>query len=124
MPKRLIAAALNLADILDRENVALKAMDLRRAVGLLPEKSAAIADLMATGEAALSPPNPGLADVARRVGSLALENRQLLERAIVAQQRVIGIVVRAVASVAVGPGYGASGRSETATLPLALSTRA
>ena len=29
MPKPLIAAARNLADLLDRENAALKAMDLR-----------------------------------------------------------------------------------------------
>ena len=62
---------------------------------LLPEKTAAIADLIASGEAVPSAPDPDLVSVARRLDDLALENRRLLERAIVAQQRVIGIVVRA-----------------------------
>jgi hypothetical protein len=124
MAKPVIAAALDLAGILDRENIALKAMDLRQTAGLLAEKAAAIIDLLASGEAALPSPHPALADVARRVDNLALENRRLLERAIVAQQRVIGIVVRAVAAVAGEPGYGPKCGPETAARPMALSTRA
>ena len=124
MPKPLIVAASRLADILDRENVALAAMDLRRAVTLLPDKTAAIADLVASGEAGPGPPDPLLVSAARRLDGLAADNRRLLERAIVARQRVIGIVVRAAASVALEPSYGAKGRQACRVGPVALSTRA
>jgi hypothetical protein len=54
-----------------------------------------------------------------------VENRHLLERAIGAQKRVIGIIVRAAASVTVAPSYGMQGlRRDHLTRPMALSTRA
>jgi hypothetical protein len=59
-----------------------------------------------------------------RLNGLAQENRRLLERAIGAQQRVIGIIVRAAASVAVAPHYGLQGRRAQQAGPMALSTRA
>jgi len=90
----------------------------------VPEKSAAIAELTASGEAAGPIPHPDLLAAARRLDGLALENRRLLERAIVAQRRVIAIVVRAALSVSVGPAYGATGRRTRAPGPMALSTRA
>lgn len=121
MPKSLTEAATQLADVLDRENKALAVMDLRRAVTLLSEKTAAIADL---SEAGPEPPHPDLVAAARRLDGLAADNRRLLERAIVAQQRLIGIVVRAAASVAVEPSYGAKGRQARRVGPMALSTRA
>ena len=109
MAKPLMAVVNQLADVLDRENAALKAMDLPRAAGLLVEKTAAIADLTTAGDTAPASPDPALAPIARRLDGLARENRRLLERAIIAQQRVIGIVVRAAASVAAQPCYGARG---------------
>lgn len=124
MPKPLIEVAGRLADILERENEALKAMDLPRAATLLPEKTAAIADLSASAGSAFGPPGPALVSTAQRLDGLALENRRLLERAIAAQQRVIGIVVSAAAGVAVEPSYGARARQMRPTCPMALSTRA
>lgn len=124
MPRPLIDVARRLADLLDRENEALKAMDLRRVASFLPEKTAAIADLMASGDAAFGPSNPPLASITQRLNDLALENRRLLERAIAAQQRVIGIIVGAAAAIAVEPSYGSEGRQERLTGPMALSTRA
>jgi hypothetical protein len=125
MPTSLIVAAHRLADILEQENDALRAMDLRRATGLLPEKTAAIADLTAAGEASSEPAPASLAAIARRLDGLALRNRRLLERAIVAQQRVIGIVVRAAAATGKAePCYGNGRYRARATSPMALSTRA
>jgi hypothetical protein len=124
MPKPLILVAQRLADVLARENDALRVMDLRRAVTLLPEKTAALADLAAAEGAAPGPTNPDLGLIATRLDGLAQENRQLLERAIGAQKRVIGIIVRAAASVAVAPNYGGQGRRAHLKSPMALSTRA
>jgi hypothetical protein len=124
MPTPLLLIAQRLADVLDRENDALRAMDLRRAVTLLPEKTAAIAELTAADDAASGLPDPDLVSFAARLDVLAMENRQLLERAIGAQQRVIGIIVHAAASVAVAPNYGVQGRCIQPTGPMALSTRA
>jgi hypothetical protein len=125
MPRLLITAVRHLADILDLENDALKAMDLRRAAGLLPEKAAALTDLNLAGELPAGPMHPALASTAGRLNGLMLENRRLLERAIVAQQRVIGIVVRAAAATdRAEPVYGARGRRMRVTGPMALSTRA
>jgi hypothetical protein len=99
-------------------------MDLSRAVTLLPEKAAAIADLTAAAEAESEAPHPDLASITARLDDLAQENRALLERAIGVQQRVIGIVVRAAASVTMAPDYGLPGRRAQLLSPMALSTRA
>jgi hypothetical protein len=124
MPEPLIIVAQRLADVLDRENDALRVMDLIRAATLLPEKTAAMADLTGFGEHTFELPNPALVATAKRLDSLASENRRLLKRALVAQQRVIGIVVRAVAAAALAPSYGAKGRQARQSGPMALSTRA
>ena len=124
MPTPLLMLAQRLADVLDRENDALRAMDLRGTVGLLPEKTAAIAELTTADDVRSGPPNPDLISVMVRVERLALENRQLLERAIGAQKRVIGIIVRAAASVTVEPSYGMRGQRHHLTRPMTLSTRA
>jgi hypothetical protein len=125
MPTLLITAAQRLADILEQENDALRAMDLRRAAGLLAEKTAAIGDLTAAGEASSAPTHLSLVTIARRLDGLASQNRRLLERAIVAQQRVIGIVVRAAAAAGKAePCYGNGRYRARVTGPMALSTRA
>jgi hypothetical protein len=124
MLKPLIIVAQRLADVLDRENASLRAMDLRHAVTLLPEKTSALAELIAAEKAASGSRDPELVLVAARLDGLARENRQLLERAIGAQRRVIGIIVRAAASVAVATNYGLQGRCASPARPMALSTRA
>jgi hypothetical protein len=122
MPDSLIAVLRRLADVLDRENRALRRMDLPRAASLLPEKAAAIADLTALSEPAPKPLRPAVAAEAQRLNDLAMENRGLLERAITAQQRVIGIVVRA-AAAADAPCYRARPRAPQQYGPMTLSTR-
>lgn len=124
MPKPLIESVHLLAALLEQENAALLGMDLRRVTSLLADKAAAIADLTAAGAAASGSPHAGLATEARRLDRLALENRRLLERAMEAQRRVIGIVVRAAASVTLEPSYGATGRQACRSGAMALSTRA
>jgi hypothetical protein len=119
MARSLILTARRLADVLSRENAALKQMDLRLATSLLPEKTAATADLMALSDKLVGHPHPALAAIARSLDDLALENRQLLQRALAAQRRVIGIIARA--AVAAEPSYGAKKRL---TGPVALFTRA
>jgi hypothetical protein len=125
MAKSYVAAAQHLASVLERENAALRAMDLRRAAALLPAKSAAVAHVVAAAaEASETPAQDVISDV-RKLAGLALENRRLLERAITAQHRVIGILVRAVAATsAAEPAYGAMGHRIRRTDPLAISTRA
>ena len=121
MPRTLHEAVRRLVDVLERENAALMAMDLPRAAALLEEKTAALAVLMAVGEGASVLAE--CAPAARRVDALAQENRRLLERAIAAQQRVIGIVAEAAAIVS-EPLYGPGGRRTRPGSPMALSTRA
>jgi hypothetical protein len=120
----LIVVVQRLAAVLDLENDALRAMDLRRAATLLPEKTAAMGDLTASGKTQFGPADPAVVSTARKLDGLMSENRRLLERAIAAQQRVIGIVVRAAASTAVESSYGAQGRHRRLTGAMALSTRA
>ncbi len=121
MPRLLLAAMNRLVEVLEGENAALAAMDLPRAAAMLPEKTDALAALAAAGGGARE--HPGLLPAARRVDDLARKNRHLLERAIVAQQRVIGVVAAAAASITAEPFYGASGRQTRAAGPVALSTR-
>ncbi len=118
----LLAAAQRIGDVLERENQALAAMDLRQAGALLADKTAAFADLAAAGGPPSGPWRVDLTAAARRLDRLARENRGLLERATAAQQQVIGIVVAAAASANASPCYGKGRRA--ATGPLAFSTRA
>jgi hypothetical protein len=122
MPDSVVAVLRRLADVLERENRALRTMDLPGAASLLPEKTAAIAGLAARSEPAPKPLQPVVAAEAQRLNDLAMENRGLLERAIAAQQRVIGIVVRAAAS-ADAPCYRARPRASRQYGPMTLSTR-
>lgn len=103
MTHDLIAAGTLLADTLEAENAALAALDLPRAVGLLADKQHAVEGLTAAQTPA--PSNPAAERVARRLKALALENKRLLERAIAAQSRVIGVVGRAAAPAVAPTGY-------------------
>ena len=112
----LIAAAVRLADVLATENAALATMNMTAAASLLPEKLAA-ADAFAAAQATAQHRESGaeeveLAALANRLQALAAENRQLLERAMVVQSRVIATVAkaaRATAERSALPTYGARG---------------
>ena len=129
MSPDLIDAAIRLADALVRENQALAALDLPRAASMLADKQRA-ADAFFAAQTLLADgtpaePNAAARDVAARLGTLAEENRRLLERAIAVQGRVIGTLARAVRPEALG--YGAhGGRTTVASRPgaIALSARA
>jgi hypothetical protein len=128
MSPALIDAAVQLADALARENEALAALDLPRAAGMLADKQRA-GDAFLAAQTLLPPGAPaelGVAarEVAARLGTLAEENRRLLERAIAVQGRVIGTLARAARPETLG--YGAHGGRADAGRPgaIALSARA
>ena len=99
-------AANRLADLLARENAALKRMDFSAAVALMPAKAAALAEMTRDP---LPPPanarSAALSALGQRLGGLAEENRILLERAIAVQTRVIRIVARAITPAQEGARY-------------------
>ena len=105
MSNDLIAAGTQLAATLEAENAALAVLDLPRAAGLLAEKQRAVAGFVG-GQGVL--PAAGAERMVRRLQALAAENKRLLERAIAAQGRVIGIVARAAAAAEAPAGYGAT----------------
>jgi hypothetical protein len=122
MTKNLITTGTALAETLEAENAALAAMDLPRAAALLADKHEAV-----TAFAAAAPVAPASRDaaerVARRLRALAIENKRLLERAIAAQGRVIGVIAQAAATAAAPTGYGPA-RTARRPVPLTLSARA
>jgi hypothetical protein len=120
MSADMIAAAGVLADTLEAENAALAVLDLPRAAAMLDDKRSAVADLAA---ATAVPASRAAAErMAHRVQALAVENKRLLERAIAAQTRVLGVVARAAAPAPMPAGYGATRPARPAAL--ALSARA
>ena len=107
MTKDLITAANLLAETLEAENGALSVLDLPRAGAMLERKQRALADLAAAAQ--ILPVSRDPAErVARRLQALAMENKRLLERAICAQGRVIGVVARAAAPAMAPTSYGAA----------------
>jgi len=89
-------AAASLADVLARENAALQRLDFAAAVALVADKEAALANLVSQGEAGSQQSLPPEAvSLGRQLQALAAENRTLLERAIIVQTRVVGIIARA-----------------------------
>jgi hypothetical protein len=87
-----LTATQRLADVLERENEALKRLDFPAAVALLPAKEAALAELTKSSVAPMKQTS-----VAQRLGALAAENQVLLERAIAVQTRIVRIIARAYA---------------------------
>jgi len=124
MSDSLMEAAQRLGDLLTQENDALKRLDFRAAVALVPAKEAALAELAKQPRApALQPP---LVAQGRLLAGLATENQTLLERAIAVQTRVVRIVARACAPPPAATRYGGRGGGAPShrTAALALSTRA
>lgn len=121
----LIAAAVALADTLARENAALLSMNLPSAVALLVDKhrdtdafAAAHARVAAQGGAVEAPLRSMAETVGERLSGLAAENKRLLERALLVQQRVIGSIARAVPrALETAPRYDAAGGIAGAARP-------
>ncbi len=122
-----IAAAITLCHLLEQENAALRAVDLAAATALLNAKLAATETLVAAQRrAALSDTQAGRA-AGKRLQGLAATNKQLLETALLVQDRVLACIARAMPRAAVNGGrYGARGGAAAgANLPpVALSARA
>ncbi|HTN11476.1 MAG TPA: hypothetical protein VL154_10955 [Acetobacteraceae bacterium] len=125
LSQALIAAAVALADTLARENAALLALDLPAAVALLADKHRE-ADAFTTAharvaaqEGAVEAPLRAMAEtVGVRLAGLATENKRLLERALLVQQRVIGSIARAVPrALETAPRYDAGGGIAGAARP-------
>nr|WP_294514238.1 hypothetical protein [uncultured Rhodopila sp.] len=107
-----------LADVLARENAALKRMDFPAAVALVPAKEAALAEL--TRQA---PPAAMRSPAIQTLAGLAEENRVLLERAIEVQTRIVRMVARAIAPAREGAHYKRpnEGKVSQRTIALAVS---
>ena len=117
-----VAAAIQLADILVRENAALDAMDLSGAVALLPAKRIALELLRAADPTTVhGDQRPAMEVALSRLRSLAGENRRLLERALSAQSRVIAIIARALPSRESATRYPSAHQRPTGRRPAAWS---
>lgn len=131
LSQALIAAAVALADTLARENAALLALDLPSAVALLADKHreadafaaaharvAAKGGVVAQGGAVEASLRAMAETVGVRLSGLAAENKRLLERALLVQQRVIGSIARAVPrALETAPRYDAGGGIAGAARP-------
>ena len=121
MTHDLAEAVERLAGVLERENAALAALDLRCAAGMLEEKQQAAAAFVAAQPGGGNPP----AELARRLRDLAQENGRKLEHAMTVQRRIVGMITRAVRANAPAPRYGATGAMAPArSPPFTLSARA
>ncbi len=121
-----------LADILARENAALRAHRPQDVAPLLPEKEAALTALMAPAPAGPSgqadpPPQPAPdANAIRRLLALTAENEALLTEALAVQTQILALVARATrAALARNAPYGSRppGRRAPPPPPLSMSKR-
>jgi hypothetical protein len=130
-PDGLAAAAGALAELLERENGLLAALDLGGAAQLLAAKQQATSAFLKAQVAATAvAPTPAacaaLRTLAPRLKALAGDNRRLLERGLAAQGRVIAVIARAARTQpAAHPRYAASGvlTGPRTPSPLAISAR-
>ena len=124
MTDTLLAAATRLADLLAQENAALAASDLARAAAFLAEKQDAARSFAAAQQAV---PAGGAASPAlTRLRDLAEQNRRLLERGIIIQGEVIGLIAAALPKAAGASRYAPTGAPLRGGQPVAftLSARA
>jgi hypothetical protein len=113
-----------LADLLTLENDALAALDLPRAGAMVADKQAAIDSF--TRLHMLTPDAPESRGIVERLQPLATRNRDLLERALLVQSQVIGIVARAMPRAGhAGGRYGADGEmaAPRRAIPVAIAAR-
>lgn len=88
-----IEIARRLADILARENDALRRSDYPAAVALVPDKEAAIVALSQAATTAIH--TPVLKALAKQLRDLAADNQDLLKQAVEVQTQIVSIVARA-----------------------------
>lgn len=133
MIEALLNAGLRLAEALREENEALARLDLSRATTLATAKlqasdrfSAAFGAAMKTGGSAQGELRGAAEKLAARLRDLSEENRQLLERAIGLQSRVIETIAGAAIPASRPITYGGMGQRAMArqTPALALAARA
>ena len=104
------AAADHLADILEQENSALRRLDLPSAAALLGAKRAALSGLeQATRADADATRDPAMRETAHHLRDVSMENKRLLERAMIVQQHVMSLLAQAASISAPSRGYGAAG---------------
>jgi hypothetical protein len=118
-------AADSLASVLEEENQALQALDFAAAVSLLGAKQRAAARFVEAERQtrSLAPAaRTGMGARCRRLHGLVADNRRLLERALLAQGRVIAVIARAARnSPEAVPHYGARGTPVAPSRPFALA---
>lgn len=111
------AAVAGMAELLRAENAALAALDLGRAAAMQPAKSAAADRLLQCrerGRTAATGSDPSVRQQAhaalQQLRELGTENRQLLQRAILVQGRVLATIAKAARRSNSAPRYGRAGR--------------
>lgn len=110
-----------LAEILHQENNALRALDLRGAAAMLETKSAAVARFEALRPEGV-PPTVAV-ELLGRLTRLAQANRDLLDRGIRTQKRVLGILAGVVRQSPRLSRYGARGGLRADSQPLTITLR-
>lgn len=118
-----ISAVRALCAILVAENDALQRMDVIGATALLAQKQIATDAVLASRTAMPLPDESAWLVEGERLTSLAHDNKRLLERAMVAQNRVMACIARAVPrAMPQSTRYGCSGQMpmKTTTPPIAL----
>jgi prepilin-type processing-associated H-X9-DG protein len=129
MTQDLVQSAMALADALAEENRALDGLEFARAARWLEAKAQATSAFIAAqaweAPAAMRTRRQVLEAAVVRLRDLAAENKQLLERAVIVQRRVIGSIVDAIPKSGPAPRYGSSGAfADGHVRPMALSSRA
>ncbi len=107
----LAEATAELTEVLERENEALRRLDLRQATTLLSEKRSSLAALELAGRHHSRPSadDPNMREAATRLLEAATSNKSLLERAIVAQKHVMSLLAQAARMAAPETRYGSHG---------------
>jgi flagellar biosynthesis/type III secretory pathway chaperone len=105
------AAAMQLAEMLERENAALQRLDLPAAAALLAGKRAALAmfESVAREDTPVGASAEAMRPLAFRLRDAAAENKRLLERAMAAQHHVMSLLAQAARQAGPGKRYGAQG---------------
>ena len=119
-------ACAELSRVLRAENAALAAMDISRANALLQEKITATDALSAALKTRPELPEAARAEITGLL-ALAAENKALLERAMLAQRRVLSCIARAVPKALGQAGnYNAGGKTRSLAQmpPITLSSQA
>jgi len=118
------AAATRLAEILARENTALRAMDFPAATALHDAKAQALTALNTALDQEPPPTDP--APVAERLKTLAADNRDLLAMALGVQGRVIEVIAGSIARrmAQAAPAYGRPAIRAPSTRPAAIAVLA